>query len=161
MVVYYSLGGSTRVYAEILAELLQCQVFELREKRPRRGFFGKVSGVLDILIGTSAPLEELPDIQAKGPIYICSPVWAGSFPPAITEFIRKTDLSRTKINVVLTCANILKREAYKRKATRVLRDQGSTVGFVQVFVSDPKRAHDRVTVRKHLKKLVLNIDEAF
>ena len=161
MVVYYSLEGSTRIYAEILAELLNDEVFELCEKKPRSGFFGKVSGVFEVLIGIAAPLEKLPDIQAGKPVFICSPVWAGSFPPAVAEFIQKADLQRHMVNVVLTCGNILKRESYKKKASRTIRLLGHTVGFVQVFVCNTKRAPDRVTVRKHLKKLVLNIDETF
>lgn len=161
MVVYYTLGGSTRIYAEILAELLNDEVFELREKTPHLGFVGKLRGVFEVFMGTSASLEELPDIQAGKPIFICSPIWAGNFPPAITEFIKKTDLQRRKVNVVLTCSNILKREAYKKTAARVLRSQGCTAGFLQVFVCDAKRAPDRVIVRKHLKKLVLNVDETF
>jgi len=161
MIIYYSLGGSTRIYAEILAELLRDEVFELREKNSRRGFVGKISGVFEVLIGASAPLEELPDIQAGKPVFICSPVWAGSFPPAITEFIRKTDLQRLKVNVVLTCGNILKREVYKKKVARALRSRGCTAGFIEAFVCDLKRAPNRVTVRKHLKKLVLNVDETF
>jgi len=161
MVVYYSLEGSTRIYAEILAELLGDEVFELREKSPRKGMFGKVSGVFEVFMGTAAPLEQLPDIQAGKPVFLCSPIWAGAFPPAVAEFVKKADLQRKKVNVVLTCGNILKREAYKKKAARVIRARGCTVGFVQVFVCDAKLAPDRVTVRKHLKKLVLNVDEAF
>ena len=161
MVVYYSLSGSTRVYAEVLAELLNDEVFELREKKPRLGFLGKLRGMFEVLLGASVELEELPDIKANKPVFICSPVWAGNFTPAVVEFIKKTDLQHRKVNVLLTCGNILKREAYKKKVTRVLRSQGYTVGFAQAYVCDMKRAPDRVTVRKHLKKLVLNVDEAF
>ena len=161
MVVYYSLEGRTRIYAETLAKLLNDEIFELREKRPRIGLFGKIRGVVEILMGTSAALEELPIIQPGKPVFICSPVWAGSIPPAIAEFIKKPDLERHKVNVIMTCGNILKREAYEKKVVRVLHSQGLTQGFVRAFVCNAKRMPDIVTVRKQLRKLVLNVDEAF
>jgi hypothetical protein len=161
MVVYYSYGGSTRIYAEILAELLGDEIFELRERSPRTGFFGKISGAFEAIIGVSGPLESLPDIPVGKAVFICSPIWAGTYPPAVSEFFKKCGLQRRKVNVVLTCGNILKRDAYKKKTLRTLQPLGCTIGFVQVFICDSKLAPDRITVRRHLKKLVLNVDEAF
>jgi len=161
MIVYYSFSGSTKVYAEVLADLVNDPVFELREKSPRTGVLGMFFGAVEALMGTSAPLEVLPDIPAGKPVFICSPIWAGNLPPAVMTFIKNTDLRRRKVNVVLTFTNVLNRDAYQKKATGILRAQGCNPGFVQGFVCDRKLGPDRAIIRKHLKKLVLNVDEAY
>lgn len=89
--VYYSLEGNTAFVAETAAAEKEMDVERLiPEKEPPKKGFGKF-----FWGGSSVVMRETPDLEplkydngSYSTIIIGFPVWAGSYPPAITTYLR-------------------------------------------------------------------------
>ncbi len=99
MVVYYSRSGSTRLCAEALAAEKGEGLFELKAKGG-----SMISGVFKSICGMKTRVESLPELTGESAVYICSPVWAGRFTPAVRYFVNNSDFKGKTVKLLLTCA---------------------------------------------------------
>ncbi len=161
MILYYSLSGNTKMYADILSVLTNEPIYPIIEKTPRSGTLGKARGIVESILNLSVPIEPINVDQTGRAIYICAPIWAGNIAPAVRTYIKNTNLQGKKINLILTCSEIINQESYRKKAEEIIILARCTPGFVHSFVCDKRFQPEPDVVRKHLKKLVLNVDETF
>lgn len=98
-VIFYSLDGNTRLIANQIAKNLNGEIIELKPKKhyAQNGFKKYLWG------GTSVLMKEKPDLEPYDNnldydlIVIGTPVWAGTFSPAIRTFLTENDLSGKKV----------------------------------------------------------------
>lgn len=88
LVVYYSRTGKTRQVAEEIAESLNGDIEEIRDKRDRVGVLGFLRSGYEALTGK---LTEIQPISRKPGEYeltiVGSPVWAGRLPSPTRAFL--------------------------------------------------------------------------
>ena len=104
LVVYYSLDGNTRSVAQAIAETVGADVLELKPVRDleQKGFLKYLVGGIQSLLKQSADLElfdhEPSDYDL---LFVGTPVWAGTFTPALRTFLARPDLKER--NAALFC----------------------------------------------------------
>ena len=91
-VVFYSMDGNTRVFAQEIAKKVAADVFELEEvkKRPE-GMKAFMSAGFQAAFGIKTKLKndftsEIADYEM---IYIGTPIWASKAVPAVNSFLAK------------------------------------------------------------------------
>ncbi len=92
LVVYYSLQGSTRLVAQLVAEAAGADLLELKpvEDVNPRGFMKYVRGRSQAFKGVVPELEPVTvDPQGYDRLIIGSPVWAVTFAPAVRALFQK------------------------------------------------------------------------
>ena len=102
-ILYYSLSGKTKSYAEKLGAETGASVFEIREVKKRNGFTAFFPGVFQAGGFKRPAIEPLEvDFQAFDEIIILGPIWAGHPAPAINSAI---DLLPEGKTVSLICTS--------------------------------------------------------
>lgn len=89
-VVYYSLDGSTREAAHIIAQKLGADVFELEEVKKRSGKpLSFMAAAVGALTGKKSRLKENPAVKMDNyeRVFIGSPIWASRTVPALNTFL--------------------------------------------------------------------------
>jgi len=77
LVVYYSLGGTTRAAATAVAGELFAEIEEIRCDRYRRGLAGFVRGVFDSVMGRVPPIGQLAHAASLYDVVVIGgPIWA-------------------------------------------------------------------------------------
>ena len=102
-ILYYSLSGKTKSYAEKLGAEPGASVFEIREIKNRNGFTAFFPGVFQsggFKRSAIQPLEL--DLPAFDEVVILGPIWAGKPAPAINSVI---DLLPEGKAVTLICTS--------------------------------------------------------
>ena len=100
LIVYYSLEGNTKLIADNLAKITDADLLPLKvvNDLPKNSPMRYVNGGRDVLMKHAPALKtEIPDLSSYDFIVIGSPVWAGSFAPAIRSFAKKANLMGKKI----------------------------------------------------------------
>jgi flavodoxin len=100
MILYYSRTGNCRAVAEAIGETLSCPVQGIKDLKNRAGFWGFISGMIDI---RKRPLTEIEpktvDLSPYDTIFLGSPIWGMRFAPAITTVLERFNF--TGKNIVL------------------------------------------------------------
>ena len=104
IVVYYSLNGNTKMVAEKIAEKLGCKISRITTKKKMpEGKAGQIlKGALITILKARPAISFDKEITDYEHIIICTPVWAGTFTPAIRSFISLHDMKEKKISLVST-----------------------------------------------------------
>ena len=106
LVVYYSLEGNSAFTAISLSSELDCdhEVLRVEKQPPKKGFMKFFSG------GKSAIFDENPglkpimsDLYSYDTIIMVFPIWAGTYPPAISYFL-KDERVRDKFFGAVACS---------------------------------------------------------
>ncbi len=119
LIVYYSLTGSSAYAAETLRSLLDADIERLiPDKEPPK------SGPMMFLVGGKsalsrenvglAPLSH--DVAEYEQVILIMPLWAGTYPPAIGEFLRRYNLSGKKVSAVISSAGGKVEKAFRHLA---------------------------------------------
>ena len=100
LVIYYSLSGNTRFIAEQIAAATNADLLELKPRKEinARGFSKFFQGGKQVMTKAQPQLVELDkDPGNYDLIFIGTPVWAGTYAPAIRTFLSCFDLAKKKI----------------------------------------------------------------
>jgi flavodoxin len=90
IVVYYSLTGVTKRVAERLAGDLNCELEEVRETKPRKGFFGFMKSGYEAMRKKLPPiLEPRKDPAEFEAVVFGTPVWAGTMASPMRTFLSR------------------------------------------------------------------------
>ena len=101
-VVFFTRDGSTRVAAQVLAEKLSADIFELEEVKKRGGSpFSFMAAGFGAFTGARSRLKN--DFAAQMGAYerICigTPIWAGQAVPAVNTFVHRLGAKDKKVIV--------------------------------------------------------------
>jgi len=87
-ILYYSLSGNTKAYAEKIAAETGAELFEIREVKKRNGFAAFFPGVFHARgFKRSAILPFETDLAVFDEIVVMGPIWAGCPAPAVNSAI--------------------------------------------------------------------------
>lgn len=102
LVVFYSRTGNARFVAQTIAAEIGSDLEEIIDLKKRNGLIGFLGGGFDARLGKETkigPTQKSPvDYDL---IVVGTPIWAGRPTPAITTYLKKTDLSGKKVAVFL------------------------------------------------------------
>lgn len=105
LVLYYSLEGNTKRVAEYIATELEAQIEALepiKDIKPN-GFKKFLWGGRQVVMKEKPELKPLAiNIEDYDVILVGSPVWAGTFAPAIRSFLEEFQLNHKKIACFFT-----------------------------------------------------------
>lgn len=100
LVVFYSLGGHTKLIADIIAKELKCDLLELKpvKEYPKKGFAKYLWGGMSVILSKKPSLKnKIPNLNEYDTIFIGTPIWAGTYAPPINTFISETEISQKKV----------------------------------------------------------------
>lgn len=100
LVVFYSLEDHTKLIADILSKELGCDLLELKPEKefPKTGLKKYFWGGKSALSKEKPNLQNsLPDLKEYDTIFIGTPIWAGTYTPAINTFISDTAIHEKNI----------------------------------------------------------------
>jgi len=87
-ILYYSLTGTTKAFAEKRAEETGADIFEVCEVKKRNGFTAFIPGCCQSMaLKSSAIIAPDVDLNAYDEIVIMGPIWAGKPAPAVNSII--------------------------------------------------------------------------
>jgi flavodoxin len=96
LVIYYSMGGSTRLVADILRRKTGADIYEIKTLK-RYGFvsamFAKFRGSRRIRLA----MDNLPNLDSYDIVFIGSPVWAYSVSTPVLSFLEQVDFRGKKV----------------------------------------------------------------
>jgi len=119
LVLYYSRTGNCRAVAQAIGETARCPVQEIKDLKNRAGFWGFISGMIDIRKRPITDIEPVSvDLSPYDTIYLGSPIWGMRFAPAITTVLERFDFKGKKIKLFAVVAGNYKQEkidAYAQK----------------------------------------------
>jgi len=126
-VIFYSRTGNTRIVAEVISEVLNLQLQEIKDLKDRSGFFGFVGGMIDVRknpITTISP--ETVNLGGHDVLFIGSPIWGMKLAPAITTFLEGTEFSGKKVILFTTTSSRMKQSAFD-EYSKLIQKKGGTV----------------------------------
>lgn len=102
-IIYYSYSGHTKRIGNMIKDRLNCDIIELEKVEPYTNNYDELVEEAKNMAGTITEIKEV-DITKYDEIILGMPVWWYTYPPVITTFIRKYDLSNKKIIPFVTNA---------------------------------------------------------
>ena len=123
-ILYYSLSGKTKAFAQKTAEAIGAELFEIHEVKKRNGFTAFFPGVFQAGGLKRTAIEPLSaDLDAYDEIMVMGPIWAGHPAPAVNSAI---DLLPAGKAVSLVC--ISGRGGYDlSKTAAFITERGCTI----------------------------------
>ncbi len=121
LLVYYSLEGNTEFTANMIHEATQCDVLRLEPvNEPPKGFGRLITGGRQALTGEEPELIAYDtDPTEYDTIIIGTPIWAGTYAPAIRTFLSRHELEGKNI-YLFACSNSGNGEKALDKLTDIL-----------------------------------------
>ncbi len=158
-IVYFSYDGSTRVAAEILAEKMNADIFELEEIKTRShkpsAFMGAAFAAL---LGRKSRLKntyakEMTDYER---IYIGTPIWANRCAPAVNTFVCKADLAGKDIVVfTLQADGAPERSKSAERLHKTIEKKGAVVAdFIRLVGAHPGQTVARDEASRQIDAIV-------
>jgi len=88
LVVFYSRTGTTKKVAEVLSDLLKCDMEEILDTKNRMGFFGFLRAGMDAAFEKVTVIKKMEkNVAAYDGIIIGTPTWASRMSPAVRTYI--------------------------------------------------------------------------
>lgn len=87
LIVYYSLGGSTRAVAESLASMLGADLDRIEDAVPRLGAFGYARSVFEALAKGVPTVRFARDPREYRLVILGTPVWAGTMASPLRSYL--------------------------------------------------------------------------
>ena len=136
VVIYYSLTGKTAVVATAAARILNAELKQIEEVKPRKpGALVYLFGGLAAMTNQRSRIKPLGlDAGKYDFILVGSPVWAGRPVPAVNAFIAETDFTKKDVVVFCTGASDAKgtEVALRSLAQKVEGKAGKVIGSFAV-----------------------------
>lgn len=130
LVLFYSLTGKTKLVSQAIAEVLNAELVEIEETKPRRrGFLTYLTGGFAAVTNRGCEINPTDvDLKQYDTIFIGSPVWASRSTPAVNSFIYKTNFQGKNIAPFFTMGGNNSDKALHNITTKIERSQGRVIG---------------------------------
>lgn len=157
VVIYYSLTGNTSLVAKMIAEKIGADTIKLQPEKeiPSKGAGKFFWGGKSVMFNEKPKLlNENLNLDEYNTLIIGTPIWAGSFTPAIFTFLSETVIKDKNIYFFATHSPGTKTDKCFAKMKELLiknRIKG-TIGFDDVKKMSAKELDDKV--RKFCKNIM-------
>ena len=152
MIIYYTRSNKTKVFAEALQDILDMPLHELKSDLNDMGnlkFIIKAIGM--VFSGKGHPVTNMPE-NVPEEIYLCGPIWGGRLVGPPRYFLNNADLSKTKVNLLLTASTPV--EKYKKQAWESLTQINCVPGNAYIFATDSKNMPERDVIVQQLTEIL-------
>ena len=136
MILYYSASQKTKVFANVLGDILGISPYELKSPlndRPKLAFLFK--SLYLAISGKPYIVSNMPTTAGISELYLCAPIWGGGIAAPAKYFLRNAKLNDIKINLLLTCGSFSASDKYKLKALVSLRKIECIPGEAYIFAT--------------------------
>ncbi len=133
IITYYTRDGNSRQAANILSDKFECDIIELKEiKMRKKNIWGFLKCGMDTKLGRKSLLinDVKKEFAGFDEIYIVTPIWAGSYVPAINTLLSDIDM-KDKTIYMYACQADKKLSALKNVKARfkkVLEEKDAIYG---------------------------------
>ncbi|MDR1664791.1 MAG: hypothetical protein LBR83_07735 [Clostridiales bacterium] len=156
MILYYTAGQKTKVFAHALHDVLRQPMQELKSPLNEKSFF--IFRALYLAVtGKGYPVSNMPEKIDGKEIYLCSPVWGGNVAGPAWYFLNNANLEGVKVNLLLTCGSVTGSERYRKKALESLQLAGCEPGDIYVFATGKGVPEHSVIVEQLREMLPPNV----
>ncbi|MCX5886571.1 MAG: hypothetical protein NT096_11795 [Proteobacteria bacterium] len=130
LTIFYSRTGKTRAIAETVKEVFRCEAQEIIDLKDRSGFWGYISGVIDILLHHSTEISpSIIKTEDYDLLFIGAPLWEGKFPPALTTFFRSAHYTGNKVILFASCGFRMKQSLFYEYSNHITKNGGEVIGY--------------------------------
>ncbi|MBC7766053.1 MAG: hypothetical protein H7Y41_06160 [Hyphomonadaceae bacterium] len=141
-IVYYSLGGTTGMVAEKLAQSLSVNSYPIEEIGNRK------NNAINIAVGgyqaTTEKKSAIKPLQFDSAgiekMILCLPIWANTTPPAVNSFFEQAKLSGQKVILVLVSGSGKNASAQENVAKKVNAHGGYAIDAFWIQSKSIKKA---------------------
>ena len=152
MVLYYSRTKKTKIFAEVLGEVLNMSVYELESDLNKKSIFSFMFKALSLAFsGKSYPVSNMP-VSLPTEIYVCGPVWGGGIAGPSKFFLENADLRDTTVNLLITAS--IPVEKYRQNALNLLNGIPCKPGEAYIFATSDKSMPDANAIKEQLQEMV-------
>jgi len=152
MILYYTRGKKTKIFAQALGEVLGNEVYELESDLNNRGNFSFMFKSLSLTFsGKSYAVSNMPE-KLPDEIFLCSPVWGGQVAAPVKYFLENADLKNTTVNILLTAS--IPADKYRENAIELLYKFQTKPGRAFIFATSEKTMPELETIKEQLRELL-------
>jgi len=152
MILYYSRSKKTKVFADALGEILNCEIYELHSELNDKTTIGFLLKALSLAFsGKSYPVTNMPQ-DMPPEIYLCAPVWGGQMASPVKFFLENANLTNTTVNVLLTASVPV--EKYKIAALDSLNKIPCKPGRAFIFATSDKSNPEIEVIKEQLREML-------
>jgi len=151
MILYYTRSNKTKIFAEALGEILKMPLYELKsELNGMKNFKFLCKALGMVFSGKGFPITNMPE-TIPDEIYVCGPIWGGRFVGPHRYFLENADLSKTKVNLLMTASTPA--EKYRTRALEDLAKFKCIPGEAYIFATDTAPPEHEIAL-EHLRELL-------
>ena len=166
LIVYYSKTGSTKTACQIIKRAYHADVVEIKDMVDRFTTWGTITGMIYSLLGWHTDIKpESVDITPYKRIVIGTPIWGGTFPPAIRTLVETHDFQGKDVAIFSTSTDVINREYQDEMKETVTAANGKVVGYFQIQadrkVDDEKQKKSNEEIEKETGEVVVEMRKAF
>ena len=154
MIFCYSASQKSKVYADVLSDILSRPVYMLECDIDHKRISHVIKSLWLAVTSKPAAVLNMPSFDNNNDtdeFYICCPVWGGNPAPPIIYFLENAPVKGKKINMLLTAGTA--HIKYKFKAEKMIQKYGAEAGCVEIFASDTEP--DKDVIESHIRTLFL------
>lgn len=151
VILYYSFEGNTKLIAEEMAQAIGADLLELKPKQEvkSKGFMKYFWAGKQVMFRERPALEKLEkDPKDYDMIFLGTPVWAGTFAPAVRSFLENYDLENKKIALFCTCGGSQGRTFNEMKSMLSSNEILGEKEFVKVFEGKEQKISEAINWAK-------------
>jgi flavodoxin len=151
LIVFYSKTGSTKAACQIIKKAYQADVVEIKDLVDRFTTWGTITGMIYALLGWHTDIEpKRVDVLSYGRIVIGTPIWGGTFPPAMRTLVETTNFTGKEVAIFSTSTDVIKKEYQDEMKATITASNGTVVGYFQIQAD---RKVDGEKVKKSLGEI--------
>lgn len=104
LVIYYSRSGKVKRLATKISSVKNAHLEKLEDHKDWKGFFGFMMAGFYATFKKGVPIDPLTvSLRDYDQIYLLTPIWAGSIPPAVRSFKKTLEGYNGHLTVVYSC----------------------------------------------------------
>lgn len=153
MIIYFSLGGTTKIVARTLEKELNANSTEIIDLKERDGFKNKILASIDAFKETKTKINPMRvDVSDYDIVYFGTPTWANNPSPAIITIMDRCDLRGKDVILFATMSSKGGRQAIRRMEEKV-KARGARV--IETFTLKTKGKSPKRIVKDSLALIEL------
>ena len=152
LIIFYSRTGTTKKIANLIAEILNCDIEEIYDTKNRNGFFGYIKSAIDAMRKKLTTLEKInknPEIYDL--IAIGTPIWVSSMSTPIRTYLVENKEKFKKVAFFCTEGGRGGEKCFKNMAK--LCDK-TPIAILELTTKEIKNDLHRKKVKEYTEKLI-------
>ena len=94
---------------------------------------GSITGMIYSLLGWHTDIKpETIDVSPYGRLVIGTPIWGGTFPPAVRTLVETSNLQGKAVAIFSTSTEVINKKYQDEMKATVIASNGDVVGYFQV-----------------------------